>query len=180
MYCQPLTPNQTGHSSDVCMQLSTSMPQLPVAVHAILMGNTLSGGHDCVRAVNTFALFLTPNQECERAIHELCMHPKSPLGNDIPCDPKSKKRQCGGLYMSRCMHLPSGVRALQHPHPGPHVLQLPCDVKRYATSSTHQDAGIVWTHLSPHHILPAPLLASAHAASTKYHDIPCEQQLYMG
>ena len=82
---------------------------------------------------------------------------------------QKQTEKCRGLCMSGCMHVPSGVRALQHPHPGPHILQLPCDIQRYATSTTHQDAGIVWTHLSLHRILPAPLLASAHAASTKHH-----------
>ena len=57
---------------------------------------------------------------------------------------------------SRCMRTPSGVRALQHPHPGPHVLQFPGDIKGNTAPSTHQDAGIVWTHLSLDHSLPAP------------------------
>ena len=66
------------------------------------------------------------------------------------------KASMEALYVDRCMLIPSGVRALQHPHPGPHVLQFPGHIKRYAAPSTHQDAGVVWTHLSLHHCLPAP------------------------
>ena len=45
---------------------------------------------------------------------------------------------------------PAGVAALQHPHPGAHVLQPARGYERHAAPARHQDAGIVWVQRLGH------------------------------
>ncbi len=50
--------------------------------------------------------------------------------------------------MSGRLLSPPGFTALQHPHPGAHVLELARDGQGHSSAACHQDAGIVRIQLS--------------------------------
>ena len=61
----------------------------------------------------------------------------------------SPREMCRAEQARRCrdesqqLLSPPGLTALEHPHPGPHVLEPACDSQGHPSAACHQDAGIV-------------------------------------